>query len=307
MLHTLTVAPSLDYYAELPSLETGTVCRASGISFRAGGKGLNVSRMLNILGVNNRAICCVAGFVGDELVREMENMGISHTCISLLDGCSRINLKLRETNSLSETEINAPASELDKQAIETLVGLISAIPEDDSIILSGSVAGTQPELYAELMRKTECRCFLDCTGRSLELALREKPYLIKPNLPELEMLCGEKLSADDHTSILRCADRLRSAGAQRVLVSLAGSGALLLTATQALYALVPQRAAVNSTGAGDSLLAGYAAATAMGMSDADALRHACAGGSAKALASDFPTLAEIKTLLNEIIISEPKG
>lgn len=305
MIYTLTVSPSLDYYHTLSQLQRGSVCRSSETVFRAGGKGVNVSRMLGVLGAENCAVCLTAGFVGAEIERRITEMGISARFIRVSDGCSRVNIKLRELSPCVETEINAPAAELPSVAAQELLELPSSLGADDMLVLSGSLPCGQPELYERMMRKAVCRCFLDCSGRALTLALPQRPYLVKPNLSELEEFCGEKLADLSITETADYAEKLRVAGAQRVLVSLAERGAVLITPQRRLYAAVPKKdAAVNSTGAGDSLLAGYVFAVSRGENEEEALRTACACGSAKAFSRDFPRLAEVSALAREISVTE---
>lgn len=304
MIYTLTISPSIDYYVGLPVIECGDVCRATDIRFRAGGKGINVSRMLNILGTPNKAICCVAGFTGDEIIRESYRMGLDAEFIKLSSGNSRINIKIKENIDSRETEINAPVDYLDEKAFSDILKALSNASEDDFLVLSGSICSSQSELYPQIMERTGLKCFLDCTGASLKLALAQKPYLVKPNLSELEEFCGESLRGKPLTDIALCAEKLRDCGAQRVLASLDARGAILITESSRLYVSVPQCNSINCTGSGDSMLAGYAASVIFGCSDADSLRRACACGSAKAFALDYPSLQEIDELMSKIDISE---
>lgn len=304
LIYTLTVSPSIDYYAALPALARGTVCRASNVRFCAGGKGLNVSRMLSILGTQNRAICCIAGFTGEEIIREICRMGLKADFIKLSKGCSRVNIKLRENLGSVETEINAPADEIEEDAVAEILRLLPNSRSGGFLVLSGSVAASQSGLYARIMEETGLQCLLDCTGNALKQALPMRPYLVKPNLAELGEYCGKNLKRKPLKEILGYAETLRTQGAQKVLLSMGEMGAVLITEASRLYAPVPQCSVLNCTGAGDSMLAGYISAAASGLGEEDALRLACACGSAKAFASDYPSAEDIDTLMHRINISE---
>lgn len=297
MVYTVTLNPSLDYVVSVEEFRTGKLNRASREKLTPGGKGINVSAVLQNFGVENTALGFLAGFTGDEIKARLEKMGIRTDFIKLPEGFSRINVKLC---SGEETEINGTGPAVGEDELAMLTKKLERLREGDYLVLAGSApGGVSEELYAGLQRSVKgrgVRTVVDASGGLLARALPERPFLIKPNRAELEELAGERL--EGVSGLLKAASGLRERGAMNVLVSLGREGALLLSETGGAFRVcAPQGKQICSVGAGDSMVAGFLASF---LAEGNYERALCAGtaaGSAAAFSDSLPGAAEAEALL----------
>lgn len=284
-------------------IERGGLNRAQRTVCRPGGKGINVSRVLWNLGVPSICLGFVAGFVGREIIRALEETSLSQEFIFLKEGCSRINVKVK---AQAETELNASGPAIDPEAMEQLRKRIAELRKGDLLVLSGNPpAGTCTAVYAELMRiaaENQVRTVVDASGDFLKNTLEQKPYLIKPNRAELEELEGKRLSGISETA--GAARRLLEYGAEHVLVSLGGQGAVLVSEEETWICSVPPGKLVDSTGAGDSMTAAFLTKKLKGCSDAESLRYAVACGSASAYSRELANVANTRQLYEQTPLPE---
>ena len=297
MIYTVTLNPAVDYTLRLKALTTGGLNRPSDTALSFGGKGINVSRVLTALGVQNRALGFVAGEVGEMLESGLRRLGVDTDFVRLAEGNTRINVKITAEN---ETELNAVGPTVDAAAFEQLAAQVAALANGDTLCLCGSVPpGCDTDTYARLLacvKDKNIRTVVDATGEALLRALPYRPSLIKPNRDELCALAGRDLPDDE--SVLAAARDLQAKGARNVLVSLGGDGALLLTGDGAVYRRAAYRGEVRGTvGAGDSTVAGYLAALERGADAAETLRTAVAAGSATTFFDGLATREAIEALL----------
>lgn len=298
MIYTVTLSPALDYYMEIPTLEAGLVNRAAHSYLQVGGKGINVSLMLANLGEESVATGFVAGFVGQELVRRLQGRGIATEFISLPEGNTRINVKLKGQEI---TEINAAGPAVPPEALAALTERLSKLGREDTLVLAGSVPGGLPEeIYCQLLASVAdrgVRTVVDTTGPALRRALAYHPYLIKPNHHELGELFGRTLTTLDE--VAECAALLQAEGARNVLVSMGGKGALLLDERGTTHFLAaPVGVARGTVGAGDSMVAGFLHGAPHGPKEA--LRYGVAAGSATAFSTTLGTREEVCALLEKL-------
>ena len=198
MIYTITFNPSLDYVISVEEFQTGKVNRTKSEYVFPGGKGINVSMVLSELGIENTALGFVAGFTGNELVKQLNEKGAITDFVSVKDGNTRINIKLRSTVSKQEetvedesvfndveTEINASGPVVSDDELQTLLDKVSDMTSDDIVVLSGSVSkGVSPNVYAEIVKlcnEKEIKVVVDATSTLLWNALEYEPFLIKPN------------------------------------------------------------------------------------------------------------------------------
>ena len=299
MIDTVTFAPALDYALWLPHIQPGATNRAEQTRLTVGGKGVNVSILLTRLGVPTRCLGFAAGFVGQEIVRRLDRDGICQELLMLPEGVSRINVKLK---SDTETEINANGPAISPEAMERLMKQLSRLGSEDTLVLSGKPpAECGDDLYRRIMERLApagVRVVVDAAGDLLRNVLPMKPWLIKPNRDELEKLAGRPLPTQ--RELIQEGQALRRMGAQQVLISLGGDGAILVCGDGVFTCGTPQGTLRNSTGAGDSMVAGFLAARQQGLSPAQSLRFAVAAGSASAFAWDLATAGEIADLLPSV-------
>lgn len=295
MIYTLTINPSLDYAMELKKLTIGTMNRSHNTYLLPGGKGINVSQVLNALGVENVAILPVAGFTGEKLLKLLEEKNISYDALRILEGDTRINVKVLGEE---ETELNAQGPELSNTEKNSLLAKLDKTKDGDYLILSGSVpTGLGQRFYAEVMERLQeknIRVVVDTIGDNFLNALHYHPFLVKPNKEELEALF-----AGDAT--LELAKKVQDMGARNVLVSLGSEGALLLTEDgDVFHEKAPKGKTMNTVGAGDSMVAGFVAGVVEGENFATALKMGIAAGSASAFSKNLATKEEIDALMENL-------
>lgn len=294
MIYTVTCNPALDLAVRLEGLQLGGLNRTAGATLVAGGKGVNVSRVLGELGERNIALGFVAGSNGGMLESALEQMGVETAFIRLPEGQTRINVKLYGE---SETELNAPGPEVSRQQTEGLLCELSRLKEDDLLCLCGSLPpGMGVDSYARMLTAAKgARAIVDTSGEALLRALSSKPWLVKPNRDELAALVGRELPTME--DVIAAAEWLRAKGAQNVLVSLGGDGALLCAEDKRLYQPAPDGEVVGTVGAGDSLVAGFAAGWQRYGDRTQALRLGVACGSATACCEGLADSDSVEAML----------
>ena len=259
MIYTVTFNPAIDYVVRTEEMKVGVVNRTESEEIYFGGKGLNVSIILNELGIKSEALGFVAGVTGEAIENGMAKDGIKTDFIHLDNGFSRINVKIR---SSFETEINGQGPEISEENIEELFKKLNKIQDGDTIVLAGSIPASLPsdiyERILEYLKNKKIRAIVDATGDLLMNVLKYKPFLIKPNNFELEEIFGVELKTAEDVS--EYALKLKEMGAVNVLVSMAGDGAILADENGKIHACgVCSGTVKNSVGAGDSMVAGFIA------------------------------------------------
>ncbi len=304
MIYTLTVNPSLDYIVEVEDFRSGQLNRTVAETVRAGGKGLNVSIVLKNLGVESCALGFSAGFTGEQIVNELNTRSIQNDFVKLHAGFSRINTKITSVGSgkiVSETEINARGPVIALEERDELFSRLSMLKNGDTLVLSGSIPRSLPSsLYADVMDAVEAkgvRCVVDATGPLLAISLPHHPFLVKPNADELGEVFEVKVNSCEDAA--RYAFAMRDMGAQNVLVSLAGDGAVLAASDGKVYSgkAIPVEL-VHSVGAGDSMVAGFLAGLEEKMKWKDALRYGICAGTATVGSKGLAEKSTVQQLLN---------
>ena len=190
MIYTVTFNPSLDYVVHVPRFSEGIVNRTVREQLYPGGKGINVSLMLRNLGVESMALGFVAGSTGESITRFLQEKGCRTDFITLPEGMSRINVKLK---SEQETEINGQGPYITEDAIQALYEKLDKLKIGDVLVLGGSIPHTLPsDMYERILARLYGRgisAAVDATGELLLRVLKYHPFLIKPNETELAELC----------------------------------------------------------------------------------------------------------------------
>ena len=301
MVYTLTCNPAIDYVVQLPApLTGGTINRSHTEAYQFGGKGINVSNVLRALGQPTTALGFVAGFTGRALEENLQLMGLATDFIHLPQGQTRINVKVKAD---LETEINGAGPEIGEAAQKALETQLDGLVPGDTLVLSGSVpaclgSGFYGKILCRLQDKA-IQTVVDAGGALLTQALPYKPFLVKPNREELEAIVGHPLT--DLDQIAEAARQLQKMGAQNVLVSLAGDGAMLLDDQgNVLQMDCPKGTVRNSVGAGDSMVAGFLAGFLKTGDYGYGLKLGIAAGSATAFSLGLATTEEIYSLLEKM-------
>lgn len=286
MIYTLTLNPSLDYILKVPDLTLGQTNRACMESIKAGGKGINVSIVLHNLSISSKALGFVAGFTGREIEKRLQHTGINTDMITVQEGLSRINCKLQ---SDEETEVNGIGPVIPEEAVISLQNKLASLTEEDVLVLAGSIPSSLPEdIYAEIIHnlKVPCNVIVDTTGKSLLCTLSSHPFLIKPNKAELEELCNTHITTI--SDVIACMKSLQEKGARNIITSLGKEGAVMLTENSNIFHCYASNVrAVNTVGAGDSLVAGFIASYFVSFDYKEAFRYAVTCATASACSMDF--------------------
>lgn len=300
MIYTVTFNPALDYVIRVNELVLNAVNRTDSEEVYYGGKGINVSTVLTNLGIPNVSLGFVAGFTGTEIEDGLKRLGINTDFIRLEKGLSRINVKIKAKD---ETEINGQGPEINNIALEQLFRKIDAIQDNDILVLAGSIPNTMPpDIYEKIMERLhnrKIRFIVDATQDLLMNVLKYHPFLIKPNHHEIAEIFQRELKTTEE--ILDCARELQAMGAQNILVSMAGNGAILLTENGEVHSMgVPRGILKNSVGAGDSMVAGFIAGYLKDGDYREALKMGIATGSATAFSDGLAEEKDVLELLRKM-------
>lgn len=300
MIYTVTFNPSLDYIVSVDDFTLGRVNRTTKELVYPGGKGVNVSLVLKNLGMENTALGFTAGFTGTEIERGLKEWGCLTDFIQIPEGMSRINMKLR---SREESEINGQGPKISEEALEELYQKLDAMEPEDVLVLAGSIPNSMPDSsYEQILARVQeknIRAVVDATGDLLVNVLKYHPFLIKPNNHELEEIFHVPM--DSQETIVAHAKKMQEMGAQNVLISMAGDGAILVAADKSVWqSPAPKGKVVNSVGAGDSMVAGFITGYLKSKSYEEAFHMGICTGSASAFSERLATQAEVDGILEQM-------
>ena len=300
MIYTITFNPALDYIVKMDEFNLGHVNRSNNEFVYAGGKGINVSIVLNNLEVKSKALGFIAGFTGEEIERRVREFGCDTEFIKLSSGMSRINVKIKAD---VESEINGGGPDISSDALEELYKKLDTLTVGDILVLAGSIPKTMPtdvyERIMERLQEKDVKFIVDTTGESLLKVLKYNPFLIKPNHHELGELFGVKLNSKEE--IIEYAKKLKDMGAQNVIISMAGDGAVLIDSNGGVTTSnVPKGVVKNSVGAGDSMVAGFIAGYLNSEKIEDGFKLGVATGSASAFSEGLATKDYVYELLEQV-------
>lgn len=299
MVYTVTFNPAIDYVVYTDEMKIGVVNRAEYEKIYFGGKGINVSIILNELGIKSEALGFVAGFTGEAIEKGMAEYGIKTDFVHLDKGFSRINVKIR---SSIETELNGQGPKIPEKKIDELFKKFDKLQNGDTIVLAGSIPSSLPlDIYEKILKylqNKKVKTVVDATGDLLMNVLKYKPFLIKPNNFELSEIFGVTLKTTKDIS--EYAVKLKEMGAVNVLVSMAGDGALLVDEDGKIHVCGVCKGNVkNSVGAGDSMVAGFIAGCENGSYEY-ALKLGTAAGGATAFSDGLAQKDLIYSLLEQL-------
>lgn len=298
MIYTVTLNPSLDYVVDVDDFELGRTNRAVSERLYAGGKGINVSFVLKNLGFESTALGFSAGFTGEEIKKQIQERGITENFITVLNGQSRINIKLR---GQQETEINGMGPDIEKEHIQQLLKKLSVLSTGDYLILAGSVPmKINDTIYYDILKtldKKGIKAVVDTTGDLLLNVLKYHPFLIKPNIHELSELFSTEIKTKEE--VVQYGLKLQDMGAQNVIVSMAGDGAVFICENGEIYkSEAPKGVVKNSVGAGDSMVAGFLAGFYETKDFAEAFKMGVCTGSASAFSEDLATKEQVRQVMD---------
>ncbi|MXQ48040.1 1-phosphofructokinase [Streptococcus pneumoniae] len=302
MIYTVTLNPSIDYIVRLDVVEVGQVNRMDSDDKYAGGKGINVSRVLKRLAIDNTATGFIGGFTGRFITEELEKEGISTAFVPVSQD-TRINVKIKADQ---ETEINGTGPVISEQELAALKDQLAHLTADDVVVFAGSApSNLGNQVYKELLpiaKEAGAAIVCDFEGQTLLDSLGYQPLLVKPNNHELEAIFDVTLKTLD--DIETYARKILEMGAQNDLISMAGDGALLVTENAAYFAKPIKGQVKNSVGAGDSMVAGFTGELVKSGDALEALKWGVACGTATTFSDDLANIDFIKETYEKVEVEK---
>lgn len=277
MILTVTLNPSIDISYPLEALALDRVNRVEAVQKTAGGKGLNVTRVLAEAGQSVVATGFIGGKLGDFVIHQLQEQGISNQFFKIKGETRNCIAVLHEG---MQTEILEAGPYIDMDEAEGFLNHMSIIAKQfDVLTFSGSLPkGLAAHYYQDLItmaRAYGSKVVLDCSGAPLKavLAGKDKPTVIKPNLEELEDLIGQPVTLDEERLISLLSQPLFE-GIEWIIVSLGAQGAFAKHHNRFYRVTIPKIEVVNPVGSGDATVAGIAWALAEGDDDETLLKKA---------------------------------
>ncbi|MFW0760497.1 1-phosphofructokinase [Staphylococcus cohnii] len=305
MIYTVTFNPSIDYIMFADDFELNGLNRATETYKFAGGKGINVSRVLQTLKVPSTALGFAGGFPGQFIDDTLKKAGIQTDFIEI-DEDTRINVKLKTGD---ETEINAPGPNISQTQFENLLRQLKQTSKKDIVVVAGSIPKSVPkdayEQIAKIIKRTGARLVVDAEKDLVESVLKYNPLFIKPNKHELEVMFDTAINSDE--DVIYYAQEIMKQGASSVIVSLGGEGAVYVDHKHSLKASVPHGQVVNTVGSGDSTVAGMIAGLETGLTIENAFKQAVSAGTATAFNDDLASYKAIEDIKEQVTITTLKG
>lgn len=288
MIYTVTLNPALDKTVEIPSLVVDGVNRIASMRTDPGGKGINVSKVIQKLGGESIAVGILGGNTGSAVRSAVEAMKLK-TSFLFIEGETRTNLKVIDPVNHTNTDLNEPGLTVSKEILDRLLeDLLSRIKEGDIVVISGSLPlGAPKDTYAvwvKACKEAGAKVLLDADGELLQKGMEASPYLIKPNHHELSELVGKKLETPQ--GLEKAARRLmKEYGIKKIVISRGSAGALYITEDETIFAEGLSVPVKSTVGAGDSVVAALAISEEAGWSLEKTVRLSTACGAANVMCS----------------------
>lgn len=303
MIYTLTLNPAVDYYIDMENFEEGDLNKVDNAYTLAGGKGINVSKVLKNFDVESTALGFCGGFTGDYIKKHIKEYGIKENFIYLEED-TRINIKLKTKKT--ETEIAGKSPNISKEKVNELINYIrNNVKENDVLVLSGSVPNSiESSIYKDVISNANknIKVILDARDEAFKIGLKEKVFLTKPNKKELGEYFNKNIESTEE--IIKYARELIKEGSENVIVSLGKDGSVLITKDEAYIGNAPDGKLISSVGAGDSMVAGIVYGISNNLSIVDSYKYAIASGSSTACSEGLTTFENMKKFLEKVEIKK---
>jgi tagatose 6-phosphate kinase len=282
---TITLNPAVDKTVKVSNFKIGKDFREEGIFVSAGGKGINISRVLKYLGLPTVASGFLGGASGEYIKQQLDKEGIKYDFCPI-EGDTRTSLTIIDSSLNTITRVLERGPQITKKEQNTFrKKFLNLLKKCQYVTLSGrNIPGAPDSFYGELIRiakKKNIISVFDTSGKAYELGLKEKPFMIKPNLKEAEQVIGKKLNS--LLKIKEAAYRFHKYGIKIVAITMGSRGAIVSNESQMLLAIPPKVKRKNPVGCGDAFIAGFIASLAHNKSLAECVRMAVACGAANAL------------------------
>lgn len=293
MITTITLNVAVDKAYVIGKLTDHTVMRVNRCTNTAGGKGLNVAKVVHLCGEEVQATGFVGGFNGAYVEDMLKKQNIPNRFVHV-QGETRSCINVLDEDGGS-TEFLEPGEPIRPEEVQEFLDQFDDIIADSSVVtISGSVPkGVDVTMYAKLIEKIKAqgkKVVLDTSGALLKESIKACPTMVKPNTDEIEDLLGIKVN--NHKDLVEGAKKLHEMGIPVVVVSLGGDGALVVSDEGVFRGQPPKIEVVNTVGCGDSMTAAFAVAFARGLSVQEALRYAIAVSAANAMTMETGSFRE---------------
>ena len=307
MIITVTLNPALDKTIEIDDFKIDNVNRIVSTRVDAGGKGINVSKVIKELKSKSIALGFLGGSSGNQIKNYLDDITIDNNFLPL-KGETRTNTKIFDKVNNTHTDINESGPSLSEEDIINIKEKIMEICKKDSlVVLSGSVpSGVSTSIYGDMIKDIKNKggkVILDAEGELLMQGIKAGPYLVKPNIEELEKAFNIEINNEDE--LIKTAKRILEYGVKYVVISQGSEGSLFIT-NDKIAKVKGIKVKVKSTvGAGDSMVAALAIATELDYCFEEAIKLACATSTANVMTEGTQTgrLVDIEKIKKEIIIS----
>ena len=306
MITTICMNPSFDKTVEVDSFTPGEVNRIRAVRQDMGGKGLNVATVAHRLGLEVQCLGCMGENGAEHLTAMMEAEGLRHGFLRVL-GDVRTNTKVFSRDGSGVTELNEPGAPLNAQQLAAFFDLAREKTAGSGVaVLTGSLPPGCPQgTYRDLMRALPgVDCILDAEGVELRLGAEAAPFLVKPNLHELESTLGIELRT--LRAIRDAALMFIHKGVRHVVVSMGAMGAMYVSAGHTLYAPVLRVEAKSTVGAGDAMVGGILKGLEEEHDMAKAFRYGMAAGAASVMTEGTQLIRpeDFESLLGQVKVQE---
>ncbi len=306
MITTVCMNPSFDKTASVSHMNAGEVNRIYNVRVDPGGKGLNVAIVLSRLNVEAQCVGCLGEMDETTFLRlvEREKLPFSHITVP---GEVRTNLKLYDEQEKTITEFNEPGISLNEEQFSDFLSLLKQKSENSKfVVLSGRLPeGCADDTYRRCIKAVEGKkCVLDASGDALLHGIKESPYLVKPNLPEMEAIMKKELRT--LRGIRDAALFLIEYGAQNVIVSMGKYGAVFTNGDTTLFAPALQVEARSTVGAGDAMIGGILMGLDRCEPIEDCIRYGVAAGAASVMTDGTQLIRrnDFDSLLRKVTVQE---
>lgn len=304
MVITVTLNPAMDKTIVLDTLKEGSVNRVCQEREDAGGKGINVSKMIRNLQGETMATGFLGGHTGAQIRSQLDQMGIKHKFVEV-EGNTRTNIKIVDKEKCLYTDINEPGAPVSAKALKALEdSVFGLMTENDVIVLSGSIPqNVEKRIYGKwiaMAKSMGIKAILDADGEALREGIQAGPYMIKPNIHELERYMERKIETTEQ--IIEAARSLLKTGIEIIAVSMGEEGSVFVTRDKAFIAEALKIEVKSTVGAGDSMVGAlaYAVSKKMTLEEGIKLAVAAAAATISNEGTKMGTLEQVEYLKDQV-------
>ncbi|HEM3517837.1 TPA: tagatose-6-phosphate kinase [Streptococcus suis] len=309
MILTITLNPSVDIAYQLDTFRLDTVNRVEKVQKTAGGKGLNVTRVLKQIGEDVVATGFIGGELGSYVKKQLTRNDIKNSFVEIGNE-TRNCIAILHDGQQTEILEQGPTIQ-EHEALNFIEHLEMILNNVDVVVISGSLPkGLASNYYVkviELCKKCGVAVVLDCSGEVLKNVLesQQKPTVIKPNTEELSQLIGKNVT-DDIQELKAVLSGQLFQGIEWIVVSLGAKGAFAKHNDKFYRVKIPKINVVNPVGSGDSTVAGIAASLAHALPDKELLKNANVLGmlNAQEEQTGYVNLEHSEVLYSQIEVEE---